>query len=551
MHLGKEDSYVQNPISTSQAKTNHQQKRNRRKMLPRDFAKTVRVSMPFFLPYRKFDVGLAQGWIYNHNAGHSAIDYLRSDSSADKPDYPSFGVCSIGDGEVDDVFWSDSWGNTLDIIHTAPNGDRYRSWYLHLRNGFQHDLENARAMSVTEDEKWEKDEDGNIKKDDDDLPIPTRKWKYYLFAHKETANEKHWGTESQKISVTKGDPVRAGQYIAWSGNTGYGGAGWGLDRNGDPTNPNSANNHLHLFVEMESDEVPPKWIRVDPYGVYNKESTGCYDILEPSAYVRLFAPFFPSFHNIPVEILSRYWGYYTSMGIALQTLSIHRKNNEMLASGSFQSGLSPNWRCRFYMTGDDFQYWFDTYKEQDYRPRDISVTMDASGPRFTVIWTKLQGESFYCYPGLTDTEFDQKWQNLVEVEKMNITSHFVYNYNGIRRHAVIYVGSSSNVINFYLHYDQSEQSFKELFDQYSNEGFNLVSLCANEIPSGSIRWGGIWEKRPWGSWICHTLMSLGFYQQKFDEYSKQGFRLFKIQGYANSSRIAAIWTKSWFSLNPI
>jgi hypothetical protein len=38
-------------------------------------------------------------------------------------------------------------------------------------------------------------------------------------------------------------------------------------------------------------------------------------------------------------------------------------------------------------------------------------------------------------------------------------------------------------------------------------------------------------------------MTSSDYQSKFTQYTSQGYRLMKVQGYQNSSRFAAIWSK--------
>lgn len=139
------------------------------------------------------------------------------------------------------------------------------------------------------------------------------------------------------------------------------------------------------------------------------DKSGCYDLGDETPFARLFAPFYASFHNVPVAILAEYFGYYPGMGMGLQTLSVHRKGTQLLASGSFQKGLSGAWKARFYMTGDDFQHWFDEYHKAGLRPREIGVTLDgSSNPRYNVIWQKRGNEGYYCYPSLTQAEWDKK-----------------------------------------------------------------------------------------------------------------------------------------------
>lgn len=499
---------------------------NQREQAAQSFAATVRASMPMFLPYKNSHVTTGQGWIYDNGSFHGAIDFVRTNAQAGVD--PTFGVYAVADGKVVSVLWDDLLGNTVVIEHKAPNGDRYRTAYMHLRDGFNHDLAKAQAMPSGD----HYDANGKV----------IRQYKYYLFAHKPNPNPLWWGTNSQTIQVNVGDTVSAGQFIAYSGNTGSGGAGNGLDDNGNPYDLATANNHLHLMTTVPDPRpaYPNDWIQVDPFGVYAKASTGCYDLLDDTKFVRLFAPFYPSFHNVPLAVVSKYFGYYPGMGMALQTLSLHRNGGDVLASGSFQYGLSSQWYARFYMTGADFQYWFDQYSGQGFRPREISVTPDSNGtPRFNVIWKKVAGEGYYTYFGLTDAEWSQKWNQHVVNGGYIVDEHVAYNTSNGARHAAVFISSPKPA--FYEYHYMSSAVFNSTFAALNAQGFRQTNMDVEEIGGGRT-YGGIWRKIP-GSWITLYGMTAQDYQTNFDTYASQGYRLYRIQGYADSDRFAAIWTK--------
>ncbi|MDX2031662.1 MAG: hypothetical protein SF339_13385 [Blastocatellia bacterium] len=519
--LNNRDVVYRQPYHVFKDGTNAQREQD-----ARDFADSVRASMPMFLPYKNSHVYPSQGWFYGNGNFHGAIDFSR-DNAQDGVD-AAFGVYSAASGRVVSVLWNNLLGNTVVIEHTAPNGDRYRTSYMHLRDGFDHDLQMARAMPSGE--KF--DENGKVK----------RQYKYYLFAHKANPNPLYWGTNSQTIQVEVGDTVAAGEFIGWSGNTGSGGAGNGLDDDGNPTNTATANNHLHLMTTVPDPRPskPNDWVQIDPYGVYAQAGTGCYDVLEDAAYIRLFAPFHSSFHNVPLAVVSKYFGYYPGMGMALQTLSLHRDGGSVLASGSFQSGLPSQWYARFYMNGSDFQYWFDEYHSRGYRPREISVTPDSNGnPRFNVIWKKRAGEAYSTYFGLTDSQWQQKWNEHVVNGGMIVDEHFAYDTNGGARHAAVFINSPKPP--FYEYHYLSSLTFNTIFSALNATGYRQTNMSVAEIDGGRT-YGGIWRKIP-GAWITKYGLTPAEYQAEFNNYSAQGYRLYRIQGYADSSRFAAIWTK--------
>ncbi len=497
-----------------------------RETAARNFADDVRASMPMYLPYKNSHVYAGHGWFYNNGTFHGAVDYVRDNYSEGND--PTFRVYSMAAGRVVTVLWDDLLGNTVVIEHQAPNGDLYRSSYMHMRDGFNHDLQKAQAIDGGE--KY--DDSGKVR----------RVYKYSLFAHKDDPSTLHWGTNQQTIQVTVGDTVQAGEFLGWSGNTGSGGAGNGLDDNGNPNNTTTANNHLHLMMTVPDPRpgFENDWVQIDPYGVYSEVDKGCYDLLDTAAYVRLFAPFYSNFHNVPANIVAKYFGYYPGMGRALQTINLHRDGGELLASGSFQSGLPSQWKARTYMTGADFQNWFETYHDQGYRPREISVTPDSNGnPRFNVIWKKRNGEGYYTYFGLTDAQWQQKWNEHVVQGGMVVEEQVTYEDNNGARHAAVFI--SSPKVNFYEYHHMTSLVFNTTFDALNNAGFRLTNMNVAEI-NGNRSYGGIWRKVP-GAWVARYGLTPSEYQDKYEEYAAQGYRLYRIQGYANSERFAAIWTK--------
>ncbi len=495
----------------------------------RAFAAGVRASIPMFLPYRNTDVTAGGGWLYGNGNGHAAIDYGRTSYPANQD--PGWPVYAVASGVVVTVVWDDLAGNVVVIEHTAPNGNRYRSLYLHVRNGFDHDLKMAKAMVVQENE--ETNPDGTA----------SRKLRYSRFAKLSNPSQLLWGTNSQTIRVKVGDNVSAGQHIAWSGNTGFGGAGWGLKEDGTPNDPNSANNHLHLFMAVPGGNAST-WTLLDPYGVYNRVNTPageqCYDLGDRTAYVRLFAPFYSSFHNVPIGHLLQYWGYYTGMGMALRAVSTHRFGNQVLASGSFQHGFPSTWSARLYVTTDQFVAAFTDLNAKGFRPRQLGVTIHTDGsPRFSAIWKKLEGEDARTWINMSDASFDQKWKELVQGQQFRVDDHAVYEVQGQRRHAAIFVKGGGS--GFFLWQLMTSEQFQAKFNEMTTKGFMMESINVAEL-TGGLRYSGVWRPAAAPTVTFYGMTPEG-YQQKFNELSNQGFRLYQIQGYANSSRFAAIWRK--------
>lgn len=468
---------------------------------------SAKAHMPLYVPYRHSKVTIWQGFYYNWQDKHGAIDYGKSSVATGED--PTFGVYAIAGGKVIDVKWSNGGGNYITIEHTAPNGFKYRSTYLHLRNGFTNDLNLAKQSPSA---------------------------KYKKFANKANPSQLCWGKESQKILVAEGQTVSSGQMIAWAGNTGSGGIGIILDDNGNFTGSTTSFN-VHLHFELRIKDPNGNWVKIDPYGVYNKKSgIDCYDLDSETPYARLFAPFYPSFHNVPLEYVNQYWGYYTGMGMALQTISIDRNSGgKLMASGSFQWGLSNAWYARFYMTASSYQNYFNEYNGKGFHPRQIQVSNDSQGnPRFTVIWEKNKaGESYYSFHNRDDNNFSTLWNDYVKTKKWKLGEHVTYVANGKQYHAGVFCSKNTG---FYAYYGMTSSAFHDKFTELYPK-WELISMHVN----GS-KIGGLWVPKD-ANYAAYHGMTSSDYQSKFNQFSNQGLRLIKLQSYNNSTRFAAIWGK--------
>jgi murein DD-endopeptidase MepM/ murein hydrolase activator NlpD len=483
----------------------------------RAFLSTVRAHMPMYLPFSHPDVRLGHGWIYNFGGSHRGQDYSRKDVPSGSD--PTFAVRAVAPGRVIAIWWGGG-GNIVAIEHTAPDGFRFVTLYYHLRNGKDNDLAQALAIdcSTTSDDRCPK---------------------YKLFAQK-YPNHVSWGTNAHRILVTVGDRVRGGQQIAWAGNTGPGGAGNGLNDDGSPKSPRG-NVHLHTYWGAQHPSEADTFIHVDPYGVYNKQSTGCYDLLQDTMFARVVAPFFENFHNLPLEVLSTYFNYYSGMGMSPRTLSAHRGSGGVRVSGSFQRAIPGGWYTRLYMTEQTFQQRFNEYYAKGMIPRETTVIPNAanSAPRYTATFRPLvSGERFDHRGRMTAQAFTQKWTDLVVNAGWRVGDYFGYRVGSSNYQSALF--TSHEARPFYLWTNRTFTDLKAKIDEGMKDGLAPVSVTASELTSGT-RYNVILKRQP-GCWYWYVGLSKGGYQQTFQNLSSRGYRLEKLQGYADSERYAAVFT---------
>lgn len=88
--------------------------------------------------------------------------------------------------------------------------------------------------------------------------------------------------------------------------------------------------------------------------------------------------------------------------------------------------------------------------------------------------------------------------------------------------------------------------YQTTFTELANQGYRLTDISGytyNEEP----RYAAIWEKTSGPEWVAHHCLTAAQYQEAFNTYLSQGFRLRLVNGYTvagNQARFAAIWDKS-------
>lgn len=482
-----------------------------------EFLKTVRARFPMYLPFRHPDARLTSGWFYGNGNSHRGQDFSRKDVPENTD--PTFAVYASAAGVVVDVYWSSLSGNVVAVEHTAPTGQKYLSYYGHLRNGRTNDVANANAIDCTS-------------------VTDERCGLYKLFVQK-FPTHLSWGDDTHTIAVSVGDTVSAGQFLGWAGNTGYGGAGWGLKDDGTPNNWRG-NLHLHTYYAYEHPTEASTFVVVDPYGVYGTvDDSKCYDLLKDTAFDRLFAPFYPTFHGVPYPIVSQYAGYYTQMGWSPRTLDVHRSSDGLRVSGAFARGIPGAFFAHGYRTLAEIQQSYAEGLESNLAPRQTSVTLNADGePRYSVLFRALEpGETRPAMPSLDSAGWEQAWNSQVLQQGRRVDDYYAYRVDGADRFAGVFTTHEATPSEFYSR--RTLDQITTLVKERGKEGFVPVKVNAFERGSETL-YAAMLRKQP-GCWRAHWALSPETYQLVTTLRAQAGFRLEHVQAHGDPVRYSAVF----------
>lgn len=248
------------------------------------------------------------------------------------------------------------------------------------------------------------------------------------------------------------------------------------------------------------------------------------------------------------------------------------------------------WIARHGLTSDQYQNEFDTHTDNGYRLTHVAGYAINDQPRFAAIWEKIVGPAWTARHGLTATEYQQTFDQLVG-EGYRLTLVNAYTVNRTIHYAAIWEqrsgpawkarhGMTSNEyqmefmrnarLGFRLtrvdgcgfgdaaryaaiwekrpgppmvaRHGLTSVAYQDTFEALVNQGYRLSHVSAYTM-DGKDLYAAIWEKESGPVWIARHRMSSNSYQGEFTDYAIQGYRLKSICGYEllNGARYAAIW----------
>jgi murein DD-endopeptidase MepM/ murein hydrolase activator NlpD len=517
--------------------TDYQSCKDAQETAAKAFLDTWLAETPLLRPYQSDNVGVWQGYYYDTDESHTgAIDFGKLSLATGED--PSFPLYAVANGTVVYSGWlSSSAGNSVLVRHPLPGGAWYLSEYRHVRGGSDRDKKLA-CPCIDPTKATSSDRLAACSSSDKALAI----CKY-------AANPTYdylWGSNSDALPAL-GAIVTRGQQIGASGNTGT--VSGVLDSNGVP--PSNGNIHVHFSFWAQRpggvDDGNPgiDVIAVDPLGVYSKrEGTtngkGCYDVDAPTAYEPALAPFLPEFTDVVAGAVYEQPLYYPHAGWGPQTLSFYKTSNGTRAAGGFDPEASKaSWKLWLDIDKATMQSKLDGYTTR--KLRQISVRVSNGSPVYTGIWEGLEsGEIADTRLDITDSQFDTLWANKIANGTFKMTDHVMSVVNGVNHHNVSISNKSGD---FVFHWGKTKSELLALDSSLQASGWKPYAASASVGPTGSaVTYSAVWR------WVDGTYellpdLSPSTFASKVISRRALGWRLHRVQGYDNGTRMLAIWYK--------
>lgn len=203
------------------------------------------------------------------------------------------------------------------------------------------------------------------------------------------------------------------------------------------------------------------------------------------------------------------------------------------------------WVARHNLSAADYQAAFNQFTQQGLRPVCISGYSVGGQDRFAAIWRKVSNSpAWEARHGLDANQYQTYFTDAVS-RGFRPVQVSCYPSGNTVRYACIFEKQTSSPAWVSRHGLNATQ-YQEEFNKWTGQGYMPVDLGACTFNGQSVH-TLIFEKRSNApAWVARHGLNGSQYQQEFNKWTSQGYRLKKVVVYAlnNQPAYAAIWEKS-------
>ncbi|MBC7872735.1 MAG: hypothetical protein H7Y01_01995, partial [Ferruginibacter sp.] len=162
-----------------------------------------------------------------------------------------------------------------------------------------------------------------------------------------------------------------------------------------------------------------------------------------------------------------------------------------------------------------------------------------TNPPVQVMATQLA--QFVARHAMTSAQYQTEFNNWTS-KGYRVTSLCGYTRGGQELYAAIWNKTAGPA--WAAKHGLTGAEYQASFNEMSNNGYRLICISGYGV-GNQAKFSALWDKSGGGAWAAKHNMTAAQYQQAFDDYGKQGYRLQYVSGYVvgGTEYFAAIWEK--------
>lgn len=246
-----------------------------------------------------------------------------------------------------------------------------------------------------------------------------------------------------------------------------------------------------------------------------------------------------SHHRMTSDQYQSYFDKYTGQGYNLTWVSGYNLDGKDIYAAIWYKEDGPAFVARHRMTSDEYQTYFDKYSGGGYKLMDVSGYELNGTDYYAAFWNKQKSNEWVSHHRMSSEQYQSYFDKYVEngyiLNQVN-----GYNINGNIMYAAIWTKAKSPA--FMARHGMTSSQYQSYFDKYVAEGYRLVDVSGYDGGKEAL-YAAIWYKESGNAWVARHGMTSDQYQNIFDGYVNEGYRLNVVSGYVVNGvdYYAAIW----------
>lgn len=211
------------------------------------------------------------------------------------------------------------------------------------------------------------------------------------------------------------------------------------------------------------------------------------------------------------------------------------------------------WIARHGLTAAQYQQAFNDYGKQGYYPKMVTGYSLNNQANYAALWQKTSLPVSEFRNGLTSAEYQTTFNDmqkngyrLVYVQGFSVNNTAYFNASWQKTAGPAYEARNN----------LTAAQYQQMYDQYTPKGYRPLVISAYTV-NGTPYFAGIWVLQGGVAWQAKHNMTAQQYQEAFNQFVAQGYKLTCVTGYTNGGQAnyAAVWEKvsspMWYARNGI
>ncbi len=199
------------------------------------------------------------------------------------------------------------------------------------------------------------------------------------------------------------------------------------------------------------------------------------------------------------------------------------------------------WAARHNMSPADYQTFFNDETKQGLSPVCISGYTAGGNERYAALFEKKNGPAWVAKHAMSSADY-QANVNTLAGQGYEVSYISGYEVGGQVKYAAIWEKKSTTYI---ARHGQNAAQFQSEFDADTKAGYRLIFVTCYAA-GNTAYYASIFEKSPGPVYYAQFGLDANAFQQKFNTYSSQGYRLKMVNGcnISGTDYYTAIWDKT-------